>query len=473
MNLVYSSTLPQLTSGRIELDKIYGASLEKILEGAPLAKIVDHYLTFLETSSLPYRYAVTELVNDDRSLSVLAAPSLPAALLKSLHHQPVSKTTGACGPAVLSQTPYFIANIASHCNWRDFSEDVGQSGIFSLWSFPLIYQGQCRGTFVVAGNRKCEPDTHTVSHFKSVATNLAKVFTLCESQQRKSRDAWQLTLQTQRQQEQISALTQSCQKLLAKQSLVESAYVKRPLPNGFQHMAEGFIEDVRDALNVARTTLSFQQVVTAQNKQQLEQKALNKQALLTYYQSVNRACAEGEKIMSHAQKRVNELDLYLDRVTQNTTRPLLVCQLMSSLINTIAANDFQAVFYCIDIPVDLEFRLPEGTFTQVICELILNVYRHAYPNCNDGRVWLSAQVSSRNNRRIMKLVVEDRGVGIDKTVTEHAMRPLTDALYSQDKTLRGLSACYHQVTSEMGGTFSCDSHLGSGTRMVMYIPEAS
>lgn len=472
MNLVYSSALPQFASGRKELDKIYSACLEKILEGAPLAKIVDHYLTFLESQDSPNRFAVTQLIDQGRTLSVLAAPSLPDPILKSIHHQRVHEASGACGPAVLKQAPFFIANIASHDNWQDFSEGVGQSGVFSLWSFPLRYQGECLGTFVIAGPRKGEPDPHSVTHFENVAANIAKVFALCESQQRKSREVWQLTLQAQRQDEQITSLKSTCEKLLAKQSQVESAYVKRPLPNAFQNMTDGFIEGIQDALNVAKTTLAFQQVVTAQSKQQLEQKVLNKQALLSYYDSINRACDEGAQMMSHAISRVDELALYLNRVTQNPTHLVHVGQLMSSVIDTIAANDCQTVFFCIDIPVTLQFRLPEGTFTQVMCELILNIYRHAFPNRNGGKVWLSAQVNCRNDRRIMKLVIEDQGVGIEKAVFEQAMQPLTDILYSQNHNLRGLSACYHQITAEMGGTLSCDSRPGVGSRMVIYLPES-
>ena len=70
MYLVHSAGNPAIASGRLNLDQVYSACLERILDGQPLAKVVTFYLQFLEQHTNSFRFAVMQVVPQTGSLSL-------------------------------------------------------------------------------------------------------------------------------------------------------------------------------------------------------------------------------------------------------------------------------------------------------------------------------------------------------------------------------------------------------------------
>ena len=474
MNLVYSTDGQYSQSGRLDLDRIYSQSLELVLDGAPLAKIIDAYLRYLEQNGTGFRYAVMQAIPQNGTLMLLAAPSLPAPFMKAIHQLNIGENNAACGAAAASKQPYFIDNIASHPNWTDFSPGMGQTGITSCWSFPLTHSGKCIGTLAVTGPRKQSPDIHTISHYQAIAANLSKLFVFCEKQQHKHRRIWELQSESEHQQQQVTTLTASCEKLLAKQSQVEAALLARPLPKGFQFMAASLMADTCEMLNVIKSTLAFQDVVTEQAQALLARQKLDKAALNNYCKAVNRSGKASLDMLDNAQQRLSVFEDYINNVTHNPVRTFSLAYSIHSITQYLSVtNIHQRIFSCLDIDSAIRVRFPVGTFVQIVSELILNVVRHAYPNQNTGQILISARPREYLNKPVLELIIEDKGIGIAKSIRQAAMRPAMETLFTSNTTPRGLSACYQQVCSELGGTMKCDSLPNQGARFVICLPEST
>ena len=472
MYLVHSAGNPAIASGRLNLDQVYSACLERILDGQPLAKVVTFYLQFLEQHTTSFRFAVMQVVPQTGSLSLLAAPSLPEHFIRAIHEMKLCEKEGACGPAAVTGQPFFIDNIAAHPNWKDFSPEMAEVGITSCWSFPQIRENKCIGTLAVTGGQKQTPDPHTIAHYQAVAVNLSKIFSYCDYQQGKNSANWILQKQVSQQQEENKHLKETAEKLALKMAEAEHILASCPLPKTFRPMASGLIKETEALLAVVKTTFSFQKVITAQNKRNVSLKQLSRKELNQFYNALNRSTGAGSDMLGEAVRRLDELSGYISLITHNPVKQISLAKATGTMLSVIASTakhiDIKA---CIDVDPDCTSTIAAGTFTQILNELILNVCHHSYPNRNEGKIWLSASKTSNGTYPMIRYIVEDEGQAIPRTTIHNAMRPAAATLLRRHSAPGGLGLCYQQITAGLGGTMQIVQRQSGGNKIIFTFPE--
>jgi signal transduction histidine kinase len=107
-----------------------------------------------------------------------------------------------------------------------------------------------------------------------------------------------------------------------------------------------------------------------------------------------------------------------------------------------------------------------GTFAQVVTNLVMNSLLHAYESGEAGQ--LSFDFSQENNQVIFEYA--DDGQGIPEENLDKIFDPFFTTKRGQGGSGLGLHIIYNLVTQKLGGTISCESKVGQGTRFVIKIP---
>lgn len=88
------------------------------------------------------------LVDDERRLRHLAAPSLPERYLAAIDGVAIGPVVGSCGTAAWRRTPVIVTDIDTDPLWDAFKGPALREGLLACWSSPILNgDGQVLGTF--------------------------------------------------------------------------------------------------------------------------------------------------------------------------------------------------------------------------------------------------------------------------------------------------------------------------------------
>ena len=107
---------------------------ELIIRGAPLDDVLHCLVRLVETQyEQPARAAIWLLSEDQQSLKLGAAPSLPAELA----HAILEGGESSCAEALISRGPEFVRNISQDPRWKGLAPLAEKAGVRACWSLPF------------------------------------------------------------------------------------------------------------------------------------------------------------------------------------------------------------------------------------------------------------------------------------------------------------------------------------------------
>ena len=126
------------------------ALLFRLARAESVAPLLDDVCLLVERH-LPGCRAVLRVLDPvTRTLHHGAAPTLDPAFLRAIEGSPIGPEHRACGAAVASGEPVFVADIASDPRWRDYRELAREYGLVACWSWPLKgADGDVLGTLAI------------------------------------------------------------------------------------------------------------------------------------------------------------------------------------------------------------------------------------------------------------------------------------------------------------------------------------
>lgn len=107
-----------------------------------------------------------------------------------------------------------------------------------------------------------------------------------------------------------------------------------------------------------------------------------------------------------------------------------------------------------------------GAFSQVITNLVMNSLTHAYDKGQTGNL----QFEYQQNQTHAIMSYSDDGCGIQAEHLEKIFDPFFTTARHQGGTGLGLHIVYNLVTQKLGGTISCESQVGQGTKFSLHLP---
>lgn len=143
----------------------------------------------------------------------------------------------------------------------------------------------------------------------------------------------------------------------------------------------------------------------------------------------------------------------------------LVQDVLSALHNLLKRAPVEVRLDC---PAGLRVRGVPGLYDQVLTNLILNSIQHAFAD-GMGAGHLDIVVRADADGRLC-LDVADDGAGMGEEVAARLFEPFFTTRRAHGGTGLGLYICYNIVTSKLGGTISCATKPGQGTRFHIVVP---
>jgi signal transduction histidine kinase/CheY-like chemotaxis protein len=183
---------------------------------------------------------------------------------------------------------------------------------------------------------------------------------------------------------------------------------------------------------------------------------------------------------THASRRaaelVSELMTFAGQRRTSSRRPESIAGLVERAVG-ICRSTF-------DRRITLEVRVPSlpllvdcegGAIEQVLVNLMLNA-RDALHGAYDRGARVAVEVSQvdpasgdRSGPPMICLSVADNGIGMDEEIRRRMFEPFFTTKPVGQGTGLGLSTSY-AIVREHGGTIECESELGRGTRMSVFLP---
>jgi len=125
--------------------------LDRIASGAPLEETLDTLVRLIEEQAEGMRCAVLLVDSAQRSLSFVAAPSIPedykAGIVPYLR---IAPNMGSCGTAAFLREPVYTEDTATDVLWEDCRDIAVRNGLRAIWSTPVLGDNNAvLGTFAM------------------------------------------------------------------------------------------------------------------------------------------------------------------------------------------------------------------------------------------------------------------------------------------------------------------------------------
>jgi len=121
----------------------------------------------------------------------------------------------------------------------------------------------------------------------------------------------------------------------------------------------------------------------------------------------------------------------------------------------------------VDCPAELEINGTPGLYDQLFTNLTLNALQHGFdPDSRGGRI----RISARGEAGRIRIEVADNGRGMSPEAAAHLFQPFFTTARSRGGTGLGLYICHDIVTNRLGGSISCETAPGKGTRFLIDVP---
>ncbi len=122
----------------------------------------------------------------------------------------------------------------------------------------------------------------------------------------------------------------------------------------------------------------------------------------------------------------------------------------------------------IDCPEGLRLHGPAGAVEQILTNLLMNSYIHAFnEGALPGNIRLSARGEPDGN---LRLIYEDDGAGMNADTRAKLFEPFHTTRRGQGGSGLGLYIVHNLATLKLGGTIACDSDAGRGVRFTLVFP---
>ena len=96
------------------------AVLERLAAGAPLPRLLEDIVRFIERQSTGMVCSILLLDPEERRIRHGAAPSLPPEFISALDGARIGPNAGSCGSAAYLGERIVVSDISAHPNWDDY-----------------------------------------------------------------------------------------------------------------------------------------------------------------------------------------------------------------------------------------------------------------------------------------------------------------------------------------------------------------
>ena len=232
-------------------------------------------------------------------------------------------------------------------------------------------------------------------------------------------------------------------------------------------LVAGVAHEINTPLGIGVTAASFLEQETRRMGVELDEKRLTQERLQQYRttaaestQLILRNLTRADQLVksfkqvavdqSSEQKRVIDLGVYLHEI-------------MSSLHPELKRTQH---IVAIDCPPGLSFNTYPGAIFQIVVNLVMNSVIHAFADKPQGTISIYAVREAGQ----VTLIYEDDGAGMSDDVRRRIFDPFFTTRRGAGGSGLGMHIAWNLATQVLGGSISCESTPGTGTRFDLRFP---
>ncbi|MFY8044864.1 MAG: sensor histidine kinase, partial [Rhodoferax sp.] len=198
------------------------------------------------------------------------------------------------------------------------------------------------------------------------------------------------------------------------------------------------------------------------------QKGLTRSALHAFVTSTQ----ESAEVLLRSLRRAADLVSSFKQVAVDQTsekrRQFILCNTISEILRTLGPS-IRSSTHTVESAVDPQLQLESypGALGQVLTNLIMNTFRHAFEGRSNGQVQIQAKPLGQNK---VEIEVRDNGQGIPAAHLDRVFDPFFTTKLGQGGSGLGLNIVFNLVHDVLGGTIRVESVQGQGTCFVLVLP---
>jgi two-component system NtrC family sensor kinase len=125
------------------------------------------------------------------------------------------------------------------------------------------------------------------------------------------------------------------------------------------------------------------------------------------------------------------------------------------------------IIFSLDAPEKIILTLNPGVLAQVLSNLIINAYIHAFEENQKGHINLSV----KEEQDQIWISIKDDGKGMGEDALKNVFEPFYTTQRHKGGTGLGTNIVYNIINHKFGGTIHCESTLGEGSTFIFSIPK--
>lgn len=232
-------------------------------------------------------------------------------------------------------------------------------------------------------------------------------------------------------------------------------------------LVAGVAHEINTPLGVGVTAASFLDQEARRLGQRIDDGSLDRAGLDQFRQAASESAQLILRNLMRADRMVKSFkQVAVDQSSEESRRIELRSYLedvMLSLQPTLRQRQHTVT---IDGPTVTELETYPGAIYQIVSNLVMNSVVHAFPGRDGGRIHIQLE----SDERSVSLVYQDDGVGMAEDVRKRIFEPFFTTRRGTGGSGLGLHIAWNLATQALGGTITCDSAPGAGTRFVLRIP---
>ena len=241
------------------------------------------------------------------------------------------------------------------------------------------------------------------------------------------------------------------------------------------NLVAGVAHEINTPLGIGVTAASHLRQETERLARHLEKNTLSKAELEQFTKSAVEASDLVLKNLDRASKLVRSFKQVAVDQGSEALRTIVLGSYLEEVLFTLKPT-LKRTQHHIDlaVPARLTMETYPGALSQIIFNLVTNSLTHAFPERNDGKIEISADlISPELSGGLILLRYRDNGIGMPEIVRSRIFEPFFTTKRGQGGSGLGMHVVYNLVTQLLKGSIQCVSTEGVGTEIIIQIPMRS
>ncbi|OHC67682.1 MAG: hypothetical protein A3H93_08630 [Rhodocyclales bacterium RIFCSPLOWO2_02_FULL_63_24] len=236
-------------------------------------------------------------------------------------------------------------------------------------------------------------------------------------------------------------------------------------------MVAGFAHEVNTPVGIAVGAASQSQELVAEIGRLIDQPEVSEEELRLRMAMLDEASALALGNLRRAASMVQSFKRTAVDQTSEAEREFDLAEVIDDVLKTL-----QSIFrntkirVIVDCPGDIHVFGSAGALQQLLTNLLQNSHLHAY---QDGSAAGEIHIRARAGGGHVRIEFSDDGAGMAADTLEHAFEPFFTTRRGSGGSGLGLYIAYNMATQGLGGSISCTSQPGRGTRFAVEFPQHS